>query len=126
MGRGITVTRAFGWVIDHYEGQWVGDLEQFLPKEAIVDVTEWVEPIMKANDLDVKVESFGYEFAGSALVARASAVDSYDFEHKLETFLPDKVKEPQLKRELLQALDVLDWSEAGLGEPSWLLLVTYG
>lgn len=126
MGQSITVTRAFGWVIDRFGGDFVGDLEQFIPEADQADVADWVEARLKDSQLEVVIDPFGYHFNSLALVAKASAVDAYDWYHELDTFVPDKAKEPQLRRELLQALDVLEWEEAGLGDPTWLLLVAWG
>lgn len=126
MSQGITVTRGYGWVIDDFEGDYPVNLAQFITDEQAEDLGTYVKQVLEADTLEVVVEPFGYSFGALALLARASTVDSYDWEHDLETLLPDRTAELQLRRELMQALDALGWDEAGLGDPKWLLLVSYG
>lgn len=126
MGQSITVTRAYGWVIDKFDGDYAANLAQFIPPSPELDLLEWVEKRMKENSLDVEVDSFGYDFQSQALVHRASAVNTYDWYHDAALLQPDVKAEAAYKRELLQALDALEWDEAGLGDPSWLVLITYG
>lgn len=126
MGQGITVTRGYGWVIDSFEGDYPANLEQFITDEQADDLDAHVKSVIEAEKLEVTLEHFGYMYGSLALLARASTVDSYDWEHDLETLLPDRAAELQLRRELMQVLDALGWDEAGLGDPKWLLLVAYG
>lgn len=127
MGQGITVTRAFGWVIDNFEGDYTANLSQFIDDDTnYYDLHDLIETRMKEHGLDVQPDHFGYDHGALALVHRASSVDSYDWEHDLEALLPPRMADRQYERELAQALDALGWDEAGLGEPKWLLLVAYG
>ena len=127
MGQSLTLTRAYGWVVDHWDGEWaVEGLGEYVPEDfSYHDVND---ELLKANGVDCIFDSFGRDFKGLALIARASSVDSYDREHELDALVPAKdatAHEGEYRAELFEALETLGWHHLPFGEPKWLVLVTY-
>lgn len=129
MGQGITVTRGFGWVVDRYDGDWVTTELSELVDTGSFDYHALNKTMFKEQGIDCEFDAFGYSFGAIALVARASTLDAYDWEHEWSKLAPspmDVAIEGTYRAELYEALEALGWRGAQLGEPKWLLLVTYG
>jgi hypothetical protein len=126
MSQGVSVTSGYGWVIVTDDGEYAVELEEHLSDDQRKDLSEAINRVVSKDGIAVVYESFGYDFEQAALLASDSVHESYDYVHEAAQHAPNVVAEAQYRRELLQALDALEWDEAGLGEPKWLILITYG
>src|SRR5689334_1128351 len=111
MGQSASITVAYGWVVDKWRGDWVTEELGELVGSDHFDYHDVNDGLLKDSGVDCIFDSFGYDFASLALLARASTFESYDWEHDLEKFELHKksVNEGELKAELFESLEVLGW-----------------
>lgn len=116
-----------GYGIDlGWEGEFIGRLEDVLGEQGIDDLdAEALTRTLKNEGLDVTIERYGHEYKGVAMFARDSVQESLTW--TLDLVVPlTSVAVPQWRRELVQAIDVLGWEDAGLDNARWLVLASYG
>jgi hypothetical protein len=124
-----SVAVGFGYVISPGTGELSANLAQFVPDE-VADVGDWAKKTLEREGLDasVQVDYFAYALDGLVLVAKDSVTEADGWSIPLDGTLPPPGPDPegQWARELAQALDVLGWEEAGLGQPTWFAYACYG
>lgn len=115
----------YGWVIRDSDRTFMSEfiLDAFVeaPK---VDFASWLNDALKAEGIDVIAETFGYDYAGVALIAAESKTGYFRWENAY--YGADRRDVVQLTPELQDAVDLFDLHEARLGPPKWLLLLSYG
>lgn len=126
-----SVTVCYGWIIRDGDGSFVNERVHDAFWTTKFDWSDglatWCDSRISEAGIEAAAESFGYDLGGVALVANEPRTTFHKWAN-------DYSKAPVIGKhligkanvELQDVLDLFELHEARLGDPQWLLLVSYG